>query len=76
MKQPRRQEVPWSENLAGAQGLRLKKLDTQQGTKKLPTKRGKLHEREEREGVVFVFAIGSCGRRKGEKSCLGFIIID
>jgi hypothetical protein len=28
-------------------------------------------EREEREGVVFVLAIGSCGRRK-TKSCLGF----
>ena len=36
----------------------------------------KRFEREEREGVVFVLAIGSCGRRKGEKSCLGFIIID
>lgn len=28
-------------------------------------------EREEREGVVFVLAIGSCGRRK-TKSCLEF----
>jgi len=33
--------------------------------------KSKRFEREEREGVVFVLAIGSCGRRK-TKSCLGF----